>query len=466
MGSVYLALDRGAGRTRVAVKEMVLERLRGDDREHALAQFRHEAMLLASLEHPQLVQVFDFFEGQGRAWLVMACVDGTTLAREMHTRPVTVLEVLDWVDQICDVLEYLHGLNPPVLFRDMKPGNVMLDDQNLIRLIDFGIARTFDRAQATRTFLRGSGTLEFAPIEQFGATGTDPRSDIYGLGATMYTLLTGSPPPSSIEVLAEETALPSPAKLNPALPPRLCSLVMKAMALRKDDRYQTVQEMRRGLLEAARTVSPRALARRPEPEHGSTPSLSGNEARPPGTQFTGGAVSDLASSDAPSSPQRHSGERLGVRWGRHEPGALVCATPRPTPLLATDLGEGRATGAPEPSPDARSREYPCAPGETDACSDVCTAGEASETRSRNRSARQATSAPRASRRTSRRWRIRWGRLVGALLLLCLLGTAMIAVVRVLGGMSVATAGADVVRVHVTRGLRTSLPGWSHEGAAR
>lgn len=247
MGAVYLAFDKTLGGKKVAIKEMAVQIHRPDDRDRALAQFREEARLLASLEHPRLVPVTDFFEEGENAYLVMGYVDGRTLAEASVERDVPLSEVVGWIDQIADVLEYLHEHEPPVLFRDLKPGNVMLDRRGQVRLIDFGIARALEAGQSTSTFLKGAGTAEFAPPEQFGGRGTDPRSDIYALGATMYDLTTSELPPVSVNVMTGETPPPNPRRVNPAIPPPLDAIIVKAMALRKEDRYASAREVRLAL---------------------------------------------------------------------------------------------------------------------------------------------------------------------------------------------------------------------------
>lgn len=264
MGRVYLALDSNLSGKKVAIKELTVDFRRPEDRTSALRQFRMEAALLSPLEHPRLVPVTDFFEEGDNAYLVMSYVDGKTLVSAMYDAGRTMAEVVGWIDQIAEALEYLHERDTPILFRDLKPGNVMLDHRGQIRLIDFGIARTFEVGQSTSTFLKGAGTAEFAPVEQFGAKGTDTRADIYALGATMFNLLTGDLPPVSVDVVAGESAPPNPRALNPGIPPALEAVILKAMALRKEDRYPTVRALR-----AALAAVPAAALQRPA--HGGPP---------------------------------------------------------------------------------------------------------------------------------------------------------------------------------------------------
>lgn len=269
MGAVYLAQEVTLGVKRVAIKEMAVDIQDAERRRMALAQFHEEARILASLDHPGLVDVSHYFDEGGKQYLVMAYIDGQTLETlvnrnesfyEIHT-------VMDWLDQMCDVLEYLHTHDPPIIFRDLKPSNVMLDNRNRIRLIDFGIARSFDQSK-TVDFIKGVGTVGFAPLEQFGNSGSsDPRTDVYALGATAYSILTRSLPPSAVDLVTREVELVPPRRVNPAVSPALEAVILKMMALQKGDRYATMAQARDALRLAqsapARLVPQAGEARRP-----------------------------------------------------------------------------------------------------------------------------------------------------------------------------------------------------------
>lgn len=152
MGAVYLARMEALPGKAVAIKEMSCA-----GEKSAIEHFQREASFLAHLEHPNLVQVTDFFEADGLYYLVMAYVEGDTFRQKLEARgrPFPVAEVLNWADQLCSVLDYLHSQNPPILFRDLKPDNIMVDKQDRLRLIDFGIARTLAPGSVTSTFLQG-----------------------------------------------------------------------------------------------------------------------------------------------------------------------------------------------------------------------------------------------------------------------------------------------------------------------
>lgn len=250
MGCVYLARLEALGDKAVAIKEMTIQPTHGKSQEAAVAQFREEGNLLAHLEHPNLVQVNDFFEDGGCYYLVMAYIKGHTLLEVLTQRGsgLPVPQLLDISFQLCDVLEYLHGQDPPILFRDLKPANIMIDDGGRIRLVDFGIARRLQPEMVTSTFLQGVGSAGYAPLEQYhGAGSTDPRSDIYSLGATLFHLATNQLPVSPAELVSSGQELPSARAINPAVPSSLDQVIARMMAVRKEDRYANVAAVRRAL---------------------------------------------------------------------------------------------------------------------------------------------------------------------------------------------------------------------------
>ncbi|NLA05573.1 MAG: protein kinase, partial [Firmicutes bacterium] len=194
MGAVYKALDLRLNKSVVAIKEMSTAALGPGKLEKALEIFKQEASMLIKLRHPSLPRVTDFFSaGEDRWYLVMDCIEGETLEALAGSQgKIPEKEVIGWALQLCDVLDYLHGRDPPVIFRDLKPANIMLTLKHEIKLIDFGIARHFnpDTSADTMSF----ASIGFAPPEQFGEGQTDPRSDIFSLGATLHYLVTGLDP--------------------------------------------------------------------------------------------------------------------------------------------------------------------------------------------------------------------------------------------------------------------------------
>lgn len=259
MGSVYLATMPALGDKPFAIKEMKLAHLALREREAAEAQFRLEAQLLANLDHPNLVHVSDFFEESGRLYLVMAYVRGHTLAELLEQRGEAFFgsEVVDWGLQLARTLGYLHTRNPPILFRDLKPSNIMLDDQGRIRLIDFGIARAFVPEGRTAAFVKGMGSAGYSPLEQYqGGDTTDPRSDIYSLGATLYHLVTNQAPLSPVDLMSERTTQPPARRWKPDIPIRLEGLLQSMLALKKDGRIASMAAVEEALNGIATLLPP------------------------------------------------------------------------------------------------------------------------------------------------------------------------------------------------------------------
>ncbi len=194
-GAVYKAADTQFGNRYVAIKEMSQGSLSQQERVEATESFKREAMLLAGLTHPNLPRIYEQFTDAGRWYLVMDFIEGETLEEHLDKQPgnrLAVERVLQVAIQLCEVLDYLHMLHPPIIFRDLKPANLMLTPHGHIYLIDFGIARHFKPGQAKDTTALGS--TGYAAPEQYGKAQTTPRADIYALGATLHQLLSGHDP--------------------------------------------------------------------------------------------------------------------------------------------------------------------------------------------------------------------------------------------------------------------------------
>jgi serine/threonine protein kinase len=243
MSRVYLADAIRLG-TRVAVKE----NLQTDP--HSRAQFEREAQILARLSHPNLPRVTDHFTdaATGRQYLVMDYIEGEDL-EQMIARVGRLPEAtaLAWVQQILYALEYLHSQTPPVVHRDIKPANIKITPQGKAVLVDFGIAKTHDPARGTLTGARAV-TPGYAPPEQYGLR-TDQRSDIYALGATLYTMLTGRIPPEAPLRSAGDPLIP-PRQLVPALSQHTQDTILRAVELQPTLRWQTAREFRTALTAA------------------------------------------------------------------------------------------------------------------------------------------------------------------------------------------------------------------------
>jgi len=253
MGAVYRADDlRLEGRI-CAIKEV---RPDPDATPEALAQsreqFRREASTLARLDHPNLPKVSDTFAEGPREYLVMDFVSGQDLRQvvEDNQRRGTFIEerrVLQWAEQLCSALEYLHSQDPQVLHRDIKPANIKLTPGGLIKLVDFGLVKLLATDEArTVTVLQGRGTVAYTPLEQYGGdTGhTDVRSDIYSLGATLYHLLTNRPPEDAKQRFLNPNALIPPRTINPYISPAMERAILTAIAMHPDLRPPNIAAFR------------------------------------------------------------------------------------------------------------------------------------------------------------------------------------------------------------------------------
>ncbi len=239
MGAVYQANDTRLTGKLWAIKEMSDAQIADPvERANAVAAFRREAQLLATLDHTNLPNVSDYFQETDKQYLVMDFVQGQTLeaALEATTGFLSEATVMEWMMQLCDVLHYLHTRQPPIVFRDLKPANIMLTPDNKIKLIDFGIARFF-RAGKTRD-TAAYGTMGYASPEQFGTGQTDARSDIYSLGVTLHHLLTRYDPSLS------PFNLPPAQNINPNISTPLAEVITRATKAGVAERFQTMREMR------------------------------------------------------------------------------------------------------------------------------------------------------------------------------------------------------------------------------
>lgn len=253
MGSIYRAEDlRLAGRF-CAIKEVQIDPNSSPrQQEQAREQFHREASILARLDHPNLPKVSDFFSEGNRDFLVMDFVPGTDLRQKIEEarsqgRFLPEEQVLDWAAQLCDALQYLHNQNPPVVHRDIKPANIKLTPEGVIKLVDFGLVKLMAPDDArTITVVQGRGTAFYTPLEQYGGdTGhTDPRSDIYSLGATLYHLFTNEPPAEAKTRFLQPNALIPPRDINPQLSLRSERAVLWALAMHPEDRPASIQQLR------------------------------------------------------------------------------------------------------------------------------------------------------------------------------------------------------------------------------
>jgi serine/threonine protein kinase len=197
-GIVHKALDTEFGGRLVAIKEINQAELDEKDRATATNAFQQEAFMLAGLTHPNLPSIYDYFMENGRWYLVMSYIEGETLEMYMNRAEggrLPVEKVLMIGTQLASVLSYLHKRNPAIIFRDLKPSNIMRISDGQIYLIDFGIARHFKVGQSKDTIALGSPG--YAAPEQYGRAQSTPQTDVYSLGATLHHMLTGIDPSDS-----------------------------------------------------------------------------------------------------------------------------------------------------------------------------------------------------------------------------------------------------------------------------
>jgi formylglycine-generating enzyme required for sulfatase activity len=358
MGAVYQAMDENLSCV-VAVKETFAT---NDEQRRA---FRREAELLANLSHPALPRVMDHFtDGEGQ-FLVMQFVPGHDLAEllELREQPFPVAKVLDWADQLLDALEELHSSAPPIIHRDIKPSNLKVTPKGKVLLLDFGLAKGFAGQMSTADAeSRGKSiygyTAHYAPLEQMRGAGTDQRSDLYSLAATLWTLLTGKIPPDALSRVAEkEDGNPDPLlsahELNPQVSAVVSDELQRAMSLNRNRRHGTAAELRDELQKAhkesegATQLLPQSRSAEPTSVPPDSPPLSPTmNAQEPTSQSSpanpqdvptirvdsppavptwdrAGGSSTAASFAGEEDRQRKTGFSFQLRWGRF---ALIVAS--------------------------------------------------------------------------------------------------------------------------------------------
>ncbi|MGI5844822.1 MAG: serine/threonine protein kinase [Candidatus Xenobium sp.] len=242
MSNIYVCQDTRLGGTQHAVKEMTARYSNPEEQAAALNHFHREANLLARLSHPSLPTVSDYFQFQGRYYLVMEYVKGEDLGRILSrvAGPLPERQVAEWGVEIATVLYYLHCQKPDaIIFRDVKPSNIMIDGAK-VKLIDFGIARHFNPSKKGDTMRIGSPG--YAPPEQYSGQ-TDPRSDIYALGVTLHQALTGRDPTQT----QTPFQLPPVRSLNPQVSEEMAWIIGRATQMLPENRYQDMLEMKRDL---------------------------------------------------------------------------------------------------------------------------------------------------------------------------------------------------------------------------
>jgi serine/threonine protein kinase len=233
MGSVYQATDLRT-HTQVAVKEMLPDP-QTHDSAALVEQFRVEGQMLRALSHRGLPKLYDVFSLETCHYMVMELIIGTTLDHLPSEYRPDEHQALTWALAIAEVLDYLHKQTPPIIFRDIKPGNIMIESSGSVKLIDFGIAKRFDPRSMTKTVIRGAGSPGYAPPEQYFGY-TDARTDLYALGATLFGLLAWQAPPESLDVMNGAVRMVRVRSIDPTISVETDELVSDLLQTKRENR--------------------------------------------------------------------------------------------------------------------------------------------------------------------------------------------------------------------------------------
>ena len=260
MGSVYRARDMHFPNVMklVAVKEMINQATDPQVRQTIIHNFEREADILVTLNHHAIPKIYDYFSHDNRSYLVEDYIQGKDLESMISdTRSfIGPDQVLGWAIELCDVLNYLHSHKPePIIFRDMKPSNVMINTYNHVVLIDFGIAKVFNTGQKGTMI----GTEGYSPPEQYRGEAT-PLADIYALGATLHHVLTRKDPRLEPPFTFHERPI---HKYNEAVSPELEAIISTCLQYEPQDRYQTTEIVKEALLKLVTPESVEKKRRRP-----------------------------------------------------------------------------------------------------------------------------------------------------------------------------------------------------------
>jgi serine/threonine protein kinase len=337
--AVYLARDTFDNGTPVALKEMRETQQTAEERDTAINSFMREERMLAALRHPALARVLDMFVEYGHHYLVMEYVPGYTLEDEMMAlqHPIEWTRVVGWGIALCDVLAYLHHQQPPIVYRDLKPPNVMLTPDGQLKLIDFGIARWFYSSRSRDT--TQLGTDGYAPPEQYAGR-SEPRSDLYALGASLYHLMSGRVPESAPQRMNGQL-LSALRTLVPAIPEMVERVVQQAMSLAAADRFVSAEKMSEALeatLQPERPLAGSSSGRHripiPEPIPDTVPQRSRTRAESVSAHGKGNG----------SLPKAPIPPRLAVRPLRLDAGYISAGSVVSVPLEIANRGQGALSG--------------------------------------------------------------------------------------------------------------------------
>lgn len=356
--AVYLAHDTYQGDAERAIKEMSESQIEPAKLTQAINDFMREARMLQSLSHPTLAKVFDLFIENHKYYLVMEFVPGHNLEDELVQYRREALdwdEVTLWGMSLSETLNYLHSRNPPIVYRDLKPANVMLLPDGGIKLIDFGIARWFHATPMGDTMQLG--TDGYAPLEQYSSR-SEPRSDIYALGASLYHLLTGRVPEAAPLRMAGHNLRPI-REVNPRTPEVVEQVVNKALSLHAQDRFRNALEMREALEWARRQSQSRSVG---GARLTGAPAASGirRTGMPAPSSAASGAYAPVGLTSVNPAAARASGThthpRLYVRPLRMDAGYILVNQVTTQRLEIANVGGGALSGRVETNMEAISVE--------------------------------------------------------------------------------------------------------------
>lgn len=250
-GTVYKAEDLTIPHVAWAIKEIDEYTPENKEKAEIVRRFEHETRILQSLNHPGIPKLVESFPWDHRYYLVMEYIEGKNFEDFCRgdERSLGAAEIVSWMIRVCDILQFLHSLSPPIIFRDLKPANVIITSGGRVKLIDFGISRFYDPEKSQDTCRLG--TPGFCAPEQYGIGQSDARSDVYSVGATLYHIFSGQEP------LKFNFLFPSLRQHNRRVPKKLDETVLKCLNKEPDKRYQSAHELREALAGARLSIEAR-----------------------------------------------------------------------------------------------------------------------------------------------------------------------------------------------------------------
>lgn len=259
----YRACDNKSN-SDIALKELLDDFDDPVKRREVIMQFQIEAKILIRLEHPSIPKFEEYFSYNGRRYFVIEFVRGESFEEIVRNSETLFDEqtLLDWTRQLCDIIDYMHSQKPePVIYRDMAPKNIILTDEGKVKIIDFGISKLFSPDTKTMASAKVVNP-HFSPLEQYAAQ-TDERTDIYSLGATLYYLSTKNPPVDAIDRSISSVELKPCRMFNKNISQGFENIILKAMEVDKDKRYQSIKEMIGELENHSKAIAPSPVAAPP-----------------------------------------------------------------------------------------------------------------------------------------------------------------------------------------------------------